>query len=85
MPRTYLESFYANEAKDLTNQINKHAQEKNVEIQSAQVFKSPESAWFEAIVVFERPIVYEVHEIQASPINEEGSLTQNLLNRNGKR
>lgn len=57
MPRTYLESFYANEAKDLTNQINKHAQEKDVEIQSAQVFKSPESAWFEAIVVFEKPIV----------------------------
>lgn len=82
MPRTYLESFYANEAKDLTNQINKHAQEKDVEIQSAQVFKSPESAWFEAIVVFERPIVYEV---QASPINEERSLIQNLLNRNGKR
>lgn len=85
MPRTYVQNFYANTAEELTNDINAHARLMNVEIQSLQVFKSPESAWFEAIVVFEQPIVYEVHEIQASPINEEGSLTQNLLNRNGKR
>lgn len=51
MPRTYVQNFYANTAEELTNDINAHARLMNAEIQSLQVFKSPESAWFEAIVV----------------------------------
>ena len=56
MPRTYVQNFYANTAEELTNDINAHARLMTAEIQSLQVFKSPKNEWFEAIVVFEKPI-----------------------------
>ncbi|QIC63306.1 hypothetical protein [Acinetobacter schindleri] len=62
MPRTYVQNFYANTAEELTNDINAHARLMTAEIQSLQVFKSPKNEWFEAIVVFENPIVVSMLE-----------------------
>lgn len=62
MSRTNVKNFYEKSMDDLTRAINSYMKSNNHEIVSMHVFQSPKNAWFEAIVIFQAPIVISVEQ-----------------------
>ncbi len=61
MPRTFLEKFACSTAAVLTDVVNKHAEHKGLEILSISINVDEKARYrYEAIVLFEKPVVFEM-------------------------
>lgn len=61
MPRTFLERFGCSTAAVLADVVNKYAERKGLEILSISINVDKEARYrYEAIVLFEKPLVFEV-------------------------
>ena len=59
---TYVKRFYESSMEGIERSINCHLQSSGHDVQSMHVFQSSKNAWYEAIIVFQRPIEIYVNE-----------------------